>query len=171
MPQGSEMPAATAEQPAAAMPRLSIDVVDYDEEGRVAMSGKADDDTSVRVYLDNKFVGNATTGEDGNWALTIGEPIEPGQYQLRADQLDPSDKVTARVELPFERARPDQILEPGSRYVVQPGNSLWRIARRTYGDGLQYWVIYNQNRKQIRDPDLIYPGQIFSLPENGSAQQ
>jgi len=171
MPQGSEMPAATAEQPAAAMPRLSIDVVDYDEEGRVAMSGKADDGTSVRVYLDNKFVGNATTGEDGNWALTIGEPIEPGQYQLRADQLDPSDKVTARVELPFERARPDQILEPGSRYVVQPGNSLWRIARRTYGDGLQYWVIYNQNRKQIRDPDLIYPGQIFALPENGTAQQ
>ena len=171
MPQGSEMPAATAEQPAAAMPRLSIDVVDYDEEGRVAMSGKADDDTSVRVYLDNKFVGSATTGEDGNWALTIGEPVEPGQYQLRADQLDPSDKVTARVELPFERARPDQILEPGSRYVVQPGNSLWRIARRTYGDGLQYWVIYNQNRKQIRDPDLIYPGQIFALPENGTAQQ
>ncbi|MFC4235258.1 Ig-like domain-containing protein [Thalassospira xianhensis] len=171
MPQGSEMPAATGEQPAAAMPRLSIDVVDYDEEGRVAMSGKADDDTSVRVYLDNKFVGSATTGEDGNWALTIGEPIEPGQYQLRADQLDPSDKVTARVELPFERARPDQILEPGSRYVVQPGNSLWRIARRTYGDGLQYWVIYNQNRKQIRDPDLIYPGQIFALPENGTAQQ
>ncbi|UKV15510.1 LysM peptidoglycan-binding domain-containing protein [Thalassospiraceae bacterium SW-3-3] len=171
MPQGSEMPAATGEQPAAAMPRLSIDVVDYDEEGRVAMSGKADDDTSVRVYLDNKFVGSATTGEDGNWALTIGEPIEPGQYQLRADQLDPSEKVTARVELPFERARPDQILEPGSRYVVQPGNSLWRIARRTYGDGLQYWVIYNQNRKQIRDPDLIYPGQIFALPENGTAQQ
>nr|WP_269061626.1 Ig-like domain-containing protein [Thalassospira xiamenensis] len=164
MPEGSEVPAA-------AMPRLSIDVVDYDEQGRVAMSGKADDDTSIRVYLDNKFVGSASTGDDGNWALTIGEPIEPGQYQLRADQLDASDKVTARVELPFERARPDQILEPGTRYVVQPGNSLWRIARRTYGDGLQYWVIYNQNRKQIRDPDLIYPGQIFALPENGTAQQ
>lgn len=164
MPEGSEVPAV-------AMPRLSIDVVDYDEQGRVAMSGKADDDTSVRVYLDNKFVGSASTGDDGNWALTIGEPIEPGQYQLRADQLDVSDKVTARVELPFERARPDQILEPGTRYVVQPGNSLWRIARRTYGDGLQYWVIYNQNRNQIRDPDLIYPGQIFALPENGSARQ
>ncbi len=171
MPQGSEMPGATAEQPAAAMPRLSIDIVDYDEQGRVAMSGKADEDTSVRVYLDNRFVGSATTGGEGNWALTIDEPIEPGQYQLRADQLDPSEKVTARVELPFERARPDQILEPGTRYVVQPGNSLWRIARRTYGDGLQYWVIYNQNRKQIRDPDLIYPGQIFTLPEGETARQ
>ncbi|WP_339860205.1 Ig-like domain-containing protein [Thalassospira alkalitolerans] len=170
MPEGAEMPTGS-ETPVAVVPRLSVDVVDYDEQGRVAMSGKADDDTSVRVYLDNKFVGNATTGDDGNWALTIGEPIDPGQYQLRADQLDPADKVTARVELPFERARPDQILEPGSRYVVQPGNSLWRIARRTYGDGLQYWVIYNQNRKQIRDPNLIYPGQIFALPNDGTVAQ
>ncbi|NIY76874.1 LysM peptidoglycan-binding domain-containing protein [Thalassospira sp. HF15] len=148
----------------ASLPRLSIDIVDYDTEGRVAMSGKADLDHTVRVYLDNKHVGTAPADENGNWALTIGEPIEPGNYTLRADQLDSSGTVTARVEIPFERARPDQILEPGSRYVVQPGNSLWRIARSTYGEGLKYWVIYHQNRNQIRDPDLIYPGQIFALP-------
>ncbi|MCC4238856.1 Ig-like domain-containing protein [Thalassospira povalilytica] len=152
------------------MPRLSIDVVDYDEQGRVAMSGKADMNHSVQVYLDNQHVGTAPADENGNWALTIGEPIEPGNYTMRADQLDDTGKVTARVEIPFERARPDEILEPGSRYVVQPGNSLWRIARRTYGDGLKYWVIYHQNRKQIRDPDLIYPGQIFALPNEEKAQ-
>ena len=49
--------------------------------------------------------------------------------------------------------------------VVQPGNSLWRIARGTYGSGLQYTVIYEANKDQIRDPDLIYPGQIFTLPK------
>lgn len=158
------------DQQDATLPRLSIDVVDYDTEGRVAMSGKADLDHTVRVYLDNKHVGTAPVDENGNWALTIGEPIEPGNYTMRADQLDSSGKVTARVEIPFERARPDQILEPGSRYVVQPGNSLWRIARRTYGDGLKYWVIYHQNRNQIRDPDLIYPGQIFALPNEENQQ-
>ncbi|MDG4718199.1 MULTISPECIES: Ig-like domain-containing protein [Thalassospira] len=152
------------------MPRLSIDVVDYDTQGRVAMSGKADMDHTVQVYLDNKHVGTAPADENGNWALTIGEPIEPGNYTMRADQLNDGGKVTARVEIPFERARTDEILEPGARYVVQPGNSLWRIARRTYGDGLKYWVIYNQNRKQIRDPDLIYPGQIFALPNEEKAQ-
>ncbi|KJE34444.1 peptidoglycan-binding protein [Thalassospira sp. HJ] len=156
--------------PDATLPRLSIDIVDYDTEGRVAMSGKADLDHTVRIYLDNKHVGTAPADENGNWALTIGEPIEPGNYTMRADQLDSSGTVTARVEIPFERARPDQILEPGSRYVVQPGNSLWRIARRTYGEGLKYWVIYHQNRNQIRDPDLIYPGQIFALP-NEEIQQ
>lgn len=170
-PEAASAPEAEAtETQDPSLPRLSIDIVDYDTEGRVAMSGKADLDHTVRIYLDNKHVGTAPADENGNWALTIGEPIEPGNYTMRADQLDSSGNVTARVEIPFERARPDQILEPGSRYVVQPGNSLWRIARRTYGEGLKYWVIYHQNRNQIRDPDLIYPGQIFALP-NEEIQQ
>lgn len=160
-----------AAEPAAELPRLSIDIVDYDEKGRVAMSGKADIDHTVRVYLDNRHVGSAPSDANGNWALTIGEPIEPGNYTMRADQLDDAGDVTARVEIPFERAKPEHILEPGSRYVVQPGNSLWRIARRTYGEGLKYWIIYHLNRNQIRDPDLIYPGQIFALPTEEDVQQ
>ena len=49
-------------------------------------------------------------------------------------------------------------------FIVQPGNSLWRIARRSYGAGLRYTVIYEANRSQIRRPDLIYPGQVFTIP-------
>ena len=52
----------------------------------------------------------------------------------------------------------------GSVIVVEPGNSLWRIARRTYGQGTRYTVIFEANRKQIENPDLIYPGQVFNLP-------
>jgi len=48
--------------------------------------------------------------------------------------------------------------------VVRPGNSLWRIARQTYGTGFQFTVIYEANRMQIKDADLIYPGQVFKLP-------
>jgi nucleoid-associated protein YgaU len=48
--------------------------------------------------------------------------------------------------------------------IVQPGNSLWRLARRTYGNGLMFTVIYEANKGQITDPNLIYPGQIFELP-------
>ena len=48
---------------------------------------------------------------------------------------------------------------------MQPGNSLWRIARRVYGDGVQYTIIYRANQKQIGDPDLIYPGQVFQVPK------
>ncbi|MFN6953134.1 MAG: LysM peptidoglycan-binding domain-containing protein [Albidovulum sp.] len=49
--------------------------------------------------------------------------------------------------------------------VVVRGDNLWQISRTTYGQGIRYTVIYKANRDQIRDPDLIYPGQIFVLPK------
>ena len=49
--------------------------------------------------------------------------------------------------------------------TVQPGFSLWRIARENYGDGFLYVKVFEANKDQIRDPDLIYPGQIFTLPD------
>ncbi|MCC0080814.1 MAG: LysM peptidoglycan-binding domain-containing protein [Rhodobacter sp.] len=49
--------------------------------------------------------------------------------------------------------------------TVQPGNTLWAISQARYGAGERYVVIYNANRSQIRDPDLIYPGQVFALPD------
>jgi hypothetical protein len=49
--------------------------------------------------------------------------------------------------------------------VVIRGDNLWQISRTTYGRGIRYTVIYKANRDQIRDPDLIYPGQIFVLPK------
>ena len=55
---------------------------------------------------------------------------------------------------------------PGDIVVVQPGHSLWRIARRVYGQGLHYTLIYAANRAQIGNPDLIFPGQIFSVPQD-----
>src|SRR3546814_12473707 len=70
------------------------------------------------------------------------------------------------VEMPFSRARSEDIQfdAQGKSVVVQPGNSLWRLARHIYGEGLRYTDIYKANQTQIRDPDLIYPGQIFSVP-------
>jgi nucleoid-associated protein YgaU len=48
--------------------------------------------------------------------------------------------------------------------VVSRGDSLWRISRLSYGEGTRYVVVYKANRDQIRDPNRIYPGQIFVLP-------
>ncbi len=47
---------------------------------------------------------------------------------------------------------------------IERGDSLWAISRRTYGEGDRYTAIYDANQDQIRDPDLIYPGQVFVLP-------
>jgi len=48
--------------------------------------------------------------------------------------------------------------------LVSRGDSLWRISRAAYGAGLRYAAIYKANRDQIRNPNRIYPGQIFVLP-------
>lgn len=49
--------------------------------------------------------------------------------------------------------------------IIRRGDSLWRISRRVYGRGIRYSTIYMANQEQIRDPDLIWPGQVFSVPD------
>lgn len=48
--------------------------------------------------------------------------------------------------------------------TVQPGFTLWGIAQERYGDGVLYVQVFEANRDKIKDPDLIYPGQVFSVP-------
>ncbi|TKA94195.1 LysM peptidoglycan-binding domain-containing protein, partial [Cereibacter changlensis] len=48
--------------------------------------------------------------------------------------------------------------------TVQPGFTLWRIAEDNFGSGIRYVQVYEANRDRIRDADLIYPGQVFTLP-------
>ncbi|MBD2750248.1 LysM peptidoglycan-binding domain-containing protein [Microvirga sp. BT688] len=48
--------------------------------------------------------------------------------------------------------------------IVSRGDNLWRISQRIYGKGLRYTVIFGANQEQIRNPNLIYPGQVFVLP-------
>ena len=50
------------------------------------------------------------------------------------------------------------------RYTVVSGDSLSKIAKREYGDAQKWRQIYEANREQIKDPDLIYPGQVLSIP-------
>ena len=51
------------------------------------------------------------------------------------------------------------------RIVIQPGNNLWRISRVLYGSGNKFTMLYEANKDQIRDPNLIYPGQVFRTPD------
>ena len=143
---------------------LAIDAIDYDEAGRLYISGRAPASALVQLYLNNKFLGRAQADVGGLWTMSPDDNIEPGLYTLRADHINAAGKVLSRVSIPFHRAETVAALRPGGYVVVQPGNSLWRIARRTYGKGTTYTVIYETNSDQIRDADLIYPGQIFQLP-------
>lgn len=143
---------------------VTVDVVDYTQQGNISFAGTARPGDQVQIYLDDRPIGRAAADAQGSWRFEPLAPVEPRLYRMRVDEIDAVGQVTSRVELPFSRAEiaPDNI-EPG-RIVVQPGNNLWRIARTTYGRGIRYTVIYQANHDQIRDPNLIYPGQVFALP-------
>ena len=143
----------------------TLDVVDFDKEGRMALAGRAAADSKVALYLDDKLIGSAMVDPQGRWRFVPEEKLSIGRHELRVDQVDSNNKVTARIVQPIEQ--PDfAALTPGdAQIVVQPGNSLWRLARRTYGEGLRFSVIYEANKDRVRDPDLIYPGQILTVPQ------
>jgi len=165
--QAPPVPAAPAAQSGAPVPpgSVSVETMDYDPAGRVALGGRAAPNSAVQLYLDNILVGRAHTDPQGHWRLSPEKLIDPGVYTLRADQVGDGGKVAARAVLPVQVSALPADLTDKRRVVVQPGNSLWRLARRTYGDGVLYTTIYAANREQIRDPDMIYPGQIFALPQ------
>lgn len=148
---------------------LTVDTVDYDDAGHLDIAGHAEKGAIIHLYLNNDFLGRATAAAEAGSALGVwrekpDKQVAPGVYTLRADQVAEGGKVVARIEVVFARSVPLINIKPGSFVVVESGNSLWRIARRAYGSGLNYTVIYNANKNQIKDQDLIYPGQVFTLP-------
>ena len=104
---------------------------------------------------------------DGTWQLVPTVQVASGLHTLRIDQIDLTGQVISRLETPFSMASFERPRTGEGLVIVQPGNSLWRIARRLYGQGIRYTMIFGANQDQIRDPALIYPGQIFVVPNEG----
>ncbi|NBT32069.1 MAG: LysM peptidoglycan-binding domain-containing protein, partial [Rhodobacteraceae bacterium] len=139
------------------------------------LSGRGAGDGSVRIYLDNAPLIEAPIAPDGNWSLDLPQ-IDTGIYTLRVDEISADGSVSSRIETPFQREEPSAIAavmgdteKPAEMNVrvktVQPGATLWAIARETYGEGVMYVRVFEANRDRIRNPDLIYPGQVFVVPE------
>ncbi|WP_040567373.1 LysM peptidoglycan-binding domain-containing protein [Magnetospirillum molischianum] len=142
---------------------LSLDLVDHDDKGRLFISGKAPTGSRIHLYIDDRFIGRAEADADGGWRIAGSRPTGDS-HLLRADLVDAKGKVLARIETPWTPGTP--LARPGAgEVVVSPGTSLWRIARRVYGEGIAYTAVFTANRDRISNPDLIYPGQVFILPQ------
>lgn len=144
---------------------LGLGTVDYDDRGDIRFAGVARPGAPVRVYVDNTPAGDAVADAQGRWSVSPRAVVAAGLHRLRVDQLTSAGRVQARVEVPFQRSVLPAADLAKERVVVQPGQTLWRLARAAYGVGTRYTVIYLANRDQIRDPGLIYPGQTFALPD------
>jgi nucleoid-associated protein YgaU len=88
-----------------------------------------------------------------------GSPAAPLVSAGLAPGAIPPPPDAANVTLPVIRSE-----------TVRRGDSLWRISRRIYGQGVRYTTIFAANSDQIRDPRRIWPGQVFVVPGEGAAR-
>jgi len=146
---------------------LTLDTIVYDDLGGVVISGHGNAENSVRVYLDNKPADVQKIPDTGQWKITLAD-VPDGIYDLRVDSVNETGAVTERVQSPFKREAPEKVAAAGkavaSSVTIQPGYTLWAVAKNRYGAGVRYVQIFNANRDRIKDPNLIYPGQVFDLP-------
>ena len=162
--------------PAPGVVGITIESLSYSEEGDVEIAGGTLAEAPVVIAINGVGGGappdaaeaiTALAGHDGRWSAVVpGGLLEPGRvYQIRA-VATLHDGSVVEASTPFKRNRVRFAFQEGS-VVVQPGNNLWIIARHVYGRGIKYHWIYQANDDQIDDPDLIYPGQVFIVPEDG----
>ena len=155
---------------------IALDSISYDTAGDVTLAGRGTDtDGFVRVYLNNAPVKTLKIEEDGRWRAPLPD-VDTGVYTLRIDEVTADGEVVSRVETPFKREEEEVLASLNdtnggtngaqvSVVTVQPGNTLWGISRENYGEGLMYVHVFEANKDRIRNPDLIYPGQVFTVPE------
>ena len=148
--------------------------------------------TSVTAGSDGRFAVTINEGvAPGNYRVRLDEASSSGSVRARAEVPFNAPDTTASVPaqatawkrpestaaqgpqlaaaeptvLPDSGVRSSTVVVPKiTTTTVSRGDSLWRLSQLSYGAGTRYAVIYKANRAQIRNPNLIYPGQVFVLP-------
>lgn len=140
-----------------------ITMIEYDFKEKFNMTGYGTADHTARFYLNNEFIGEVLVDKNGWWTYTGHKKlIQDKTYTLRIDLLNQTNKVVARSENKFST---DVYTGEPELYAVKKGDCLWTIAKRKLGRGIDYVLIFKANKAQIRDPDLIYPNQLFKIPQ------
>ncbi len=118
-----------------------------------------------------ELMGTEDKSTAGDTAAAVEQPSESQQTATLAERMEaePSeDDATKMAAATGNSAAADEtqapVIKSGASVIIRRGDNLWRISRRMLGRGIQYTVIYEANRDQITDPNLIFPGQVFDVP-------
>jgi nucleoid-associated protein YgaU len=121
-------------------------------------------DDGVEYAAPRQGPARQATGPDIAEERNAGTAIPPEPHL--ADQTRPPTTGSLAANGPSGAGGGSTIDVPRIGTVrIERGDSLWRISRRAYGEGERYTLIFDANHTQIQDPDLIYPGQVFVLPQ------
>ncbi len=145
--------------------------LDYDDDGEITFSGVAKTNAKLQIYVNNKLVASGYTKDKTEFVLSgeIDDFKEGEKYTVRVDMImaekDGKEIVCDRLTYKFA---PSFFKGVGNSYIVKYGDNLWNISYSKYGKGSSYVVIFEGNKEQITNPDLIYPNQVFSVPNKDS---
>jgi len=162
---------ATAEEAMAADPAMAVAgpaiaprSLAWKEGGELTVSGVSRGGVSVRVTAAGNGFGAADIGADGAWQVTGRVDLDRARRVMVFALADAAGTTVATYELPVATRDLSQGLDGSRLVIVQQGDALWRIAYRSYGEGIKYVDIVRRNAAAINDPDLIFPNQIFAIP-------
>ena len=117
------------------------------------------DDESVKVLIESCTI-TEKAGEEGDKYLSLSFV----QYKTPSKKYVAVVTPAATVAQPQTPQPANPAVEQGKTYTVQKGDTLWKIAKQFYGNGSRYPKIVSANSDKIKNPNLIYPGQTFSIP-------
>ena len=146
-PAAAQVPAETTSEPAASEPAAAATAAT-----EVATTAAAPSASSEGAATDADTSAAAATSDAGTADAGTTEVAAAAAAPTEAAPTDTATTVSATPAKPVSM-------------IVQPGNTLWAIARQNWGDGVLYVQLWDANKDKIRNPDLIYPGQVFTIPE------
>ena len=145
-------------------PGFKVFGIFFDEIGRVSITGMANYGNSVEIFINKKKEGHYFLNSNKEWTIKSKSSLNFGQHLLKANLIDNQGEKINKISIPFLRAEIPKGVLPEDYVIIKPGDMLWTISYRVYGNPWKYVEIYDENKDQISNPDLIFPGQIFTLP-------
>lgn len=126
---------------------------------RTTPNGKLLFDTNIKVSMEDYAV-----NEDAQSGFDLILDVKLKQYKPYATKTVQITFQQAKPQAAIQQARPAGNQPQTRTYTVANGDTLWGIAKKYYNNGNDYPKIFNANKDKISNPNLIYPGQVLSIP-------
>ena len=143
---------------------FKIQSVSFSQDGSLSIQGIANYGSNIEILV-NKNLSSIFLKNKPEWIFNSSYKLGYGMHKLVANLKSQNNTILDSITLPFMRSEMPSGELPDNYVLIKPGDMLWTISFKIYGNPLKYLEIYEENRDQITNPDLIFPGQVFSIPK------